>query len=338
MTVPPPYGPPPGTPWPDNPYPWTGQATYPYPEPPKPTNALAVASIICGVLLAPLGVLFGHISLAQIKRSGDQGRNLAIAGLIVSYSMVVITVVSIIAGTALYSWAATGLERINAFSQRPPVTAQPPPPNMPAFDPPAGLGTNCTYPATDKPASKPARPPRSGTVPTDPAAVTATMTTNDGSIGLELDNAEAPCTVNSFVSLAQQGYFDDTPCHRLTANNSLSVLQCGDPTGTGTGGPGYSFANEYPTNQYPPGDRNLSKTVLYPRGTLAMANAGVDTNGSQFFIVYADSRLPPTYTVFGSVDKTALATVDEIAARGVVGGNVDGRPTQPVTIESIRLD
>jgi peptidyl-prolyl cis-trans isomerase B (cyclophilin B) len=77
---------------------------------------------------------------------------------------------------------------------------------------------------------------------------------------------------------------------------------------------------------------------LYPRGTLAMANAGPDTNGSQFFIVYQDSRLPPSYTVFGSVDETGLATVDEIAERGVAGGNLDGRPARPVTVESIRLD
>ena len=76
------------------------------------------------------------------------------------------------------------------------------------------------------------------------------MSTSRGNIGLQLDNGKAPCTVNSFASLAQQGYFDDTPCHRLTTTPQLGVLQCGDPSGTGTGGPGYRFANEYPTNQY----------------------------------------------------------------------------------------
>ena len=80
--------------------------------------------------------------------------------------------------------------------------------------------------------------------------------------------------MNSFASLAQQGYFNDTPCHRLTTSPGLSVLQCGDPTGKGTGGPGYGFVNEYPTNQYRPDDPALQSPVVYPRGTLAMANTG----------------------------------------------------------------
>ena len=120
--------------------------------------------------------------------------------------------------------------------------------------------------------------------------------------GCKLDNGKAPCTVNSFASLAQQGYFDNTPCHRLTTAPELGVLQCGDPSGTGTGGPGYRFPNEYPTNQYRLTDPALQVPVLYPRGTLAMANAGPGTNGSQFFLVYRDSMLPPTYTVFGTID------------------------------------
>ena len=335
MTVPPPYGPP--TPqWPAQPWP-----PPPASEPVRPTNGLAVASIISAVLFAPLGVVFGHLSLWQIKRSAatnpQEGRNLAVAGLIVGYSMIVTMVVAVVAVSSFFTWVNSELDRYDRAAP-PPLAPLPPPAALPAFDPPADLGNACSYPATAAPAAKPAEPPRSGAVPTTPATVAATMTTSDGAIGLELDNGRAPCTVNSFVSLAQQGYFDDTPCHRLTANNSLSVLQCGDPSGTGTGGPGYEFANEYPTNQYPPDDPDLSRAVLYPRGTLAMANAGPDTNGSQFFVVYQDSRLPPNYTVFGSVDETGLATVDEIAERGVVGGNLDGRPARPVTVESIRLD
>ena len=152
------------------------------------------------------------------------------------------------------------------------------------------------------------------------------MTTNQGNIGLQLDNAKAPCTVNSFASLAQQGYFNDTPCHRLTTSPGLSVLQCGDPTGQGTGGPGYGFANEYPTNQYRPDDPALQQPVVYPRGTLAMANAGARaTNGSQFFLVYKDSQLPPNYTAFGTIDATGLATLDKIAAAGV--DPATGEPT-----------
>jgi peptidyl-prolyl cis-trans isomerase B (cyclophilin B) len=295
------------------------------------------------VLFAPLGALFAHIALWQIKRNEErnpqEGRNLAVAGLIAGYSLTVVTAVSVAVATSLFSWAGDQIDRIDALTQPPPpLAARPPPESLPAFDPPADLGRTCAYPTTGRPAGRPARPPRDGVVPTDPATVPATLTTNAGTIGLELDNGMSPCTVNSFVSLAQQGFFDGTPCHRLTANNSLSVLQCGDPTGTGSGGPGYEFAGEYPGNQYPPDDPALSKPVLYPRGTLAMASAGKDTNGSQFFIVYEDSRLPPTYTVFGSVDETGLNTVDRIAAAGVTGGNLDGEPAQRVTIESIRLN
>ena len=164
------------------------------------------------------------------------------------------------------------------------------------------------------------------------------MSTNQGNLGLVLDNAKAPCTVNSFASLAQKGYFNDTPCHRLTTSPSLSVLQCGDPTGSGTGGPGYQFANEYPTDQYPPNDPALQQPVVYPRGTLAMANAGPGTNGSQFFLVYKDSQLPPNYTAFGTIDATGLATLDKIAAAGVAGGGQDGKPATDVRIKSILLD
>ncbi|PQM44181.1 putative peptidyl-prolyl cis-trans isomerase B [Mycobacterium talmoniae] len=192
-----------------------------------------------------------------------------------------------------------------------------------------------------EPASKPVELPRSGKVPTDPAQVSASMDTDQGPIGLTLDNGKAPCTVNSFISLAQQGYFDNTQCHRLTTAASLSVLQCGDPDANGTGGPGYQFANEYPTDQYPPDDPALQDPVVYPRGTLAMANAGPNTNGSQFFLVYRDSQLPPQYTVFGSIDQAGLATLDKIAAGGVASGGQaadDGPPALKVTITSIRLD
>jgi peptidyl-prolyl cis-trans isomerase B (cyclophilin B) len=115
-------------------------------------------------------------------------------------------------------------------------------------------------------------------------------------------------------------------------------LQCGDPKGDGTGGPGYQFANEYPTDQYPPNDPKAQDPVLYPRGTLAMANAGPGTNGSQFFMVYKDSQLPPQYTVFGTIQADGLATLDKIAKAGVAGGGDDGAPAQEVTITSLLLD
>jgi len=214
----------------------------------------------------------------------------------------------------------------------PPVTPLPP------FKPSANLGANCQYPASSDQAAKPVKPPRTGKIPTDPGQVSASMATNQGNIGLMLANNESPCTVNSFASLIGQKYFDNTKCHRLTTSPTLGVLQCGDPKGDGTGGPGYQFANEYPTDQYPPNDPKAQEPVLYPRGTLAMANAGPGTNGSQFFMVYKDSQLPPQYTVFGTIQADGLATLDKIAKAGVAGGGEDGAPAADVTIKSLLLD
>jgi peptidyl-prolyl cis-trans isomerase B (cyclophilin B) len=209
---------------------------------------------------------------------------------------------------------------------------------LPPFKPAADLGANCQYPPAAEKPSKQVKPPRTGKVPTDPAQVSVSMATDQGHIGLLLANNESPCTVNSFASLAQQKFFDDTRCHRLTTSPSLGVLQCGDPGGDGTGGPGYQFANEYPTDQYPPGDPALQQPVVYPRGTLAMANSGPNTNGSQFFLVYKDSQLPPNYTVFGKIQQDGLATLDKVAKAGVAGGGADGPPATEVTIKSVLLD
>jgi len=209
---------------------------------------------------------------------------------------------------------------------------------LPPFKPSANLGANCQYPASPDQAAKPVQPPRTGKIPTDPAQVSASMTTSQGNIGLMLANNESPCTVNSFASLVGQGFFNNTKCHRLTTSPTLGVLQCGDPKGEGTGGPGYQFANEYPTDQYPPNDPKLQEPLVYPRGTLAMANAGPNTNGSQFFLVYKDSQLPPQYTVFGTIQADGLATLDKIAKAGVAGGGDDGAPAVDVTIKSLLLD
>jgi peptidyl-prolyl cis-trans isomerase B (cyclophilin B) len=307
----------------------------------RPTNALAIVSLVCAFVFAPLGILFGHMSLSQIKKTGEEGRGLAIAGLIISYLVMALTILVVVMSVLFFVILARNLENMDLYQEYPDYTATPAPPvdsTLPPFKPPATLGSNCQYPATTEPASKPAKPPRNGRVPTDPEFVSASITTNDGNIGLELDNAKTPCTVNNFASLLQQGFFDNTPCHRLATKPELGALQCGDPSGTGTGGPGYRFPNEYPTNQYRLSDPALQTPVLYPRGTLAMANAGPGTNGSQFFLVYEDSMLPPTYTVFGTIDATGLATLDKIAAFGVADGSEDGKPAKDVTIKSVRLD
>jgi peptidyl-prolyl cis-trans isomerase B (cyclophilin B) len=211
-------------------------------------------------------------------------------------------------------------------------------PHLPPFTPSAAVGANCQYSPSPDSAGKPAAPPPSGKASTDPAVVGLTIVTDRGRIAVQLANNESPCTVNSFVTLAQEAYFDNTECHRLTTSHQLSVLQCGDPKGDGTGGPGYQFADEYPTDQYPPGDPALKEAVVYPRGTLAMANAGPSTNGSQFFLVYRDSLLPPAYTVFGTISQAGLAVVDKIASAGVSGGAEDGPPADEVTITSARRD
>ena len=315
---------------PPMPYPYLPGPYPPY-RPPQ-TNALAIAALICAFLFAPLGIVFGHISLSQIKRSGEEGRGMAVAGLVVGYIVTIGTILALIAGALFITWAAKVVRENPQFHGAQALgqaTGQ-----LPAFAPPAGLGMDCQYPPTATPAVRPVVPPRTGPAPSDPAVVT--MVTNDGPIRLDLDGAKAPCTVNSFLTLAQQGFFDQTDCHRLTDSATMAVLQCGDPTGTGSGGPGYRFANEYPTNQYRPMDRALAKPVTYPRGTLAMANSGPDSNGSQFFIVYRDSKLPPTYTAFGEVDAKSLEIVDALVSGGVADGADDGKPRRPVTVTSIR--
>jgi peptidyl-prolyl cis-trans isomerase B (cyclophilin B) len=180
---------------------------------------------------------------------------------------------------------------------------------------------HCTYTASPPASRKVSLPP---TTPDYKASYRATIKTNRGKIVVDLLNSKATCTVNSFVSLAKQKYFDSTSCHRLTTSG-IYVLQCGDPTGTGTGGPGYKFANE-----------NLAK-AKYTAGTIAMANAGPGTNGSQFFIVYRDSlTLPANYTPFGTV-VSGLGIVQNVAKAGTSNKTVDGHPKQKVVIESVHI-
>jgi peptidyl-prolyl cis-trans isomerase B (cyclophilin B) len=155
---------------------------------------------------------------------------------------------------------------------------------------------------------------------------TTTVKTDQGDIVIDMAAAKAPCTTNSFRHLAQTKYFDGTSCHRLTTDN-IFVLQCGDPTGSGSGGPGYQFPEE---NVPAEGENN------YPAGTVAMANAGAGTNGSQFFLVYKDTTLPAGYTIFGKVTK-GLDVVQKVADAGVEGGGGDGAPAQKVTIESVTV-
>ncbi len=149
-------------------------------------------------------------------------------------------------------------------------------------------------------------------------AYAATLHTTLGDISLEFLPAEAPLAVNSFLFLAGQGYYDDVIFHRIISG---FMLQCGDPTGTGTGGPGYKVRDE------------LEGSDTYERGTLAMANAGPNTNGSQFFIMHRDYGLPHNYPIFGKVTD-GLDIVDAIAALDTDPGD---RPADAPSIKSITL-
>lgn len=156
----------------------------------------------------------------------------------------------------------------------------------------------------------------------------ATVETNCGNIALELYGDKAPQTVASFIFLAQQDYWVDSPCHRLTTAG-IFVLQCGDPTGSGSGGPGYGFGIE-----------NAPANGRYPPGTLAMARtADPNSNGSQFFVVYDDTTLPVDgggYSIFGRVTD-GLDIVETIAEKGVSGGEPDGAPAQPLSILGVTV-
>ncbi|MFI9806843.1 peptidylprolyl isomerase [Streptomyces sp. NPDC052301] len=154
------------------------------------------------------------------------------------------------------------------------------------------------------------------------ASYTMKLATTCGDIDVALKTAAAPHTVNSFNFLAGQGFFDHTKCHRLTTNG-IFVLQCGDPQGTGMGGPGYTIPDENLK------DKSL-KGNTYPAGTVAMANTGQKhTGGSQFFLVYKDSPLPPNYTPFGTISDAGMKVLKKIAAAGAQAADPTTQNTAP---------
>jgi peptidyl-prolyl cis-trans isomerase B (cyclophilin B) len=181
---------------------------------------------------------------------------------------------------------------------------------------------HCVYTPSPPASRKVGLPPAK---PDFKAAYTASIKTNRGRIVIDLLNGKATCTVNSFVYLASKNYFSNTNCHRLTTSG-IYVLQCGDPTGTGSGGPGYKFADE-----------NLAGAT-YPMGTVAMANSGPGTNGSQFFLVYRNTSLPPSYTPFGKI-VSGLGIIQNVAKAGTDNANAtgDGHPKEKVVIESVTI-
>lgn len=185
----------------------------------------------------------------------------------------------------------------------------------------------CSAPAAGSPTSKQWKTEPAMAIDTA-GSYTATLSTDCGPVTVSLDAKNAPHTVNSFVFLAGQHFFDHVTCHRLTTAG-IFVLQCGDPTGTGSGGPGYKFTDEYLTDP-------VLKGGVYPAGTVAMANSGANTNGSQFFLVYKDSQLPANYTPFGKITG-GLDTLQKIGAAGSNNANQqgDGAPLQTVVLNTV---
>lgn len=158
-------------------------------------------------------------------------------------------------------------------------------------------------------------------------AYTAIVTTTKGTMKIALSPKDAPKTVNNFVFLAKEGFYNSTPFHRIMKG---FMIQGGDPTGTGRGGPGYRFDDE-----------PISKS--YTRGTIAMANAGPNTNGSQFFVMHQDYQLPKNYVIFGTIDpkdSESLATLDAIATSPVTLSDMgeESEPTEKILIENVTIE
>ena len=154
-----------------------------------------------------------------------------------------------------------------------------------------------------------------------------TLVTNCGNIVITTVGAKAPFAMTSIAALAKGGYYDNSLCHRLTTQG-LFVLQCGDPTATGRGGPQFTFPDE-----------NLPANTAnnYPAGTVAMANSGPNTNGSQFFLVYANTTLAPSYTIWGTIT-SGLDIVKAIAKAGAAGGAPDGKPAKTIAIQKVLVN
>ncbi|WP_410675774.1 peptidylprolyl isomerase [Amycolatopsis sp. cmx-4-68] len=237
------------------------------------------------------------------------------------------------AKSAIGTWSepsATALSPTPATTASAPVTlpgggrAPMPKRTKPLADP-----VTCAFPpASGSPAPKKVAPPPDGPAPSS-GSVGVRLATSAGDIGLTLDRALAPCTVVNFLSLAKQDFYDGTSCHRLSVTAGLQMLQCGDPVGDGTGGPGYTISDE------------VFPELTYGRGVLAMAKtAEPDSGGSQFFLVYGDVSISPEYTVFGSIDDAGLGVLDSVARGGIDParpgiGDGSGPPKIPVTFTHV---
>jgi len=251
-------------------------------------------------------------------------------------AIVVVVVAAVGVGIAIITGTlgSNGTKPAKAATNSPAATASPSATPSPA-NTAAMVNGKCIYTASGTASRKVSLPPAK---PATAAKYVATIKTSRGTIVMDLLNSASPCTVGSFVSLASQKYYDNSPCHRLTTRG-IYVLQCGDPTGTGSGGPGYGFNSENLTSLKEVTVANAGKEALYPAGVVAMANSGrPDSNGSQFFLVYKDTHLPPSYTPFGII-VSGLSVVQNVAKAGSdnANGSGDGHPKEKVQIESVTI-
>lgn len=258
------------------------------------------------------------------RRAEEAKRNRIIA--VVATVAVVVVVTGVVVFLATRSDEPAQPEEKDTELSIPTERAPVPERKKPLADP-----TSCKYPKSKQEPAKKVKAPANGKFASS-GTVDVSIETTAGTIGMTLDRALAPCTVNSMVSLMKQGYYDDSECHRL-GTQGLQILQCGDPTATGQGGPGYTFNDE------------TFQEIKYGRGLLAMANAGANTNGGQFFMVYGDavmtdgSGLPPLYNLFGTIDDEGLAVLDKVARAGVgePGPDGTGKPAQQVKFTKLTV-
>ncbi|EMD28365.1 peptidylprolyl isomerase [Amycolatopsis azurea] len=309
-------GAPQGQPYQQQPYPqpypqqqgWYGVPQQPPQPPPSNKTALWVGLGVLGLVVVVVVAITGFVApgffLSDSKSTG------AVASSAPSS-----------APTSSGQETTTTQSPVRIPTDRAPVPKR----STPLADP-----TECAYPADTGGGEVPkkATPPTAGPTPASGTAA-VTLKTTAGDIGLTLDRALAPCTVANFLSLAHQGYYDGTPCHRL-ATSGLQMLQCGDPAGTGMGGPGYTIPDE------------VFPEIKYGRGILAMAKTQApNSGGSQFFMVFGDAELPPDYTVFGTISDAGLQVLDKVARGGLDesqgAGDGSGPPRIPVKFQSVAI-
>lgn len=275
----------------------------------------------------------------RIQRQAERARRARQLSVI---AIIVVLVAGVgVTGAAIAGAFSSSKPTAAAGSHTPSATATPSASTTPSATPSPGttaamVNGRCVYTPSGTAARTVSLPPAR---PDRKATYVATIATNRGNIVIDLLNSKAPCTVNSFVSLADQKFYNNTPCHRLTTS-LYYVLQCGDPTGTSTGGPGYEF---YTENLNSVKTESVSGTTegLYPVGTVAMARSisSQDSNGSQFFLVYKNSPLPPPgYTPFGTI-VSGLRILKNVAKAGSDNSNGpgDGHPKEKVQIDSVTI-